>query len=338
MSDTSQQVESGPTPTSGSSLADMIVPVDAARQGWSLSAATWVKMAILAALFVAMNYWQFQILVRKWRHDPDWSHGFLIPLFSLYVLYSRRDELLSAPRRINLWGLAIMIVGVLLTVYSFGVLGNDWTFQLSMILVLFGMVLYLAGWRVMRVAWVPIVYLALAMPIPQILYGQIAVPLQGLAATSSGFLLRLFGVEISVTVLNLRITSISGEVYGLTVAEACSGVRSLMAFVALSVAMAYVEDRPNWQRLVLVLAGVPIAVVCNILRVTLTSAMYVHDRPELGTDFMHEFMGIVLLIPALLLLVLLSRLMRSVYIEEDVEDGADEADTQAPIAEGGTTP
>jgi len=338
MSDTAKQVESGPAPASGSSLADMIAPVDAARQGGSLSGATWVKIAILACLFVAMNYWQFQILVRKWLDDANWSHGFLIPLFSLYVLYSRRDELLSAPRRTNLWGLAIMIAGVLLTVYSFYPLGNDWTFQLSMIVVLFGMVLYLAGWRVMRVAWVPIVYLALAMPIPPILYERIAVPLQSLAAASSGHLLRLFGVETTVTVLNLQITSVSGELYGLTVAEACSGVRSLMAFVALSVAMAYVEERPNWQRLVLVLAGVPIAVVCNILRVTLTGTMYVYDRPELGKDFMHEFMGIVLLIPALLLLVLLSRVMRSVYIEEDVEDGADEADTRATTAQGGTTP
>lgn len=317
-------------------LADWVRPGGAPEDRPSFARATWIKIAILGGLFVAVNYWQFQYLVKKWLHDPNWSHGFLIPLFSLYLLYVRRDELLAARRRVSLWGLGILILGILLTVYIFAGIGTYWLCQLSMILSLLGLVLYLGGWRLLRVTWVPIVYLALAMPIPDIVYAPIAVRLQGIAAASSGALLRLFGAEVQVIALNLRITSVTGVPHALTVAEACSGMRSLMAFVALSVAMAYIEDHPLWQRLVLILAGLPIAVACNILRVTLTTTMYVLDKPELGQDFMHKFMGMALLIPALLLLLLLNRLMRTVYQDADDEGDPEPGDSSAtPASEGG---
>ena len=308
------------------SLADLVGDTEGPRL-LSISSTTWIKILILAGLFAAVNYWQFRYLVLKWLDDANWSHGFLIPLFSLYLLYARRAELLGARRRVSLWGLPIMILGILFTIAGFFV--TPYVSQLSMLIVVFGLVLYLAGGGVMRVAWVPIAYLVLAVPIPAMIYERIAVPLQGLAAKSSGLILRIFGAEVQVTALNLRITSLSGEVHPLLVAEACSGVRSLMAFVALSVAIAYIEDRPLWQRIVLILAGIPIAVVCNIIRVTLTSTMYVVDKPEFGQDIMHKFMGMVLLIPALLLLLLLNKLLHSMYVEE--EEG--EAARTEPVAE-----
>jgi exosortase len=321
------------------SLAAMLGPDEAAPAApRAIPAATWIKIAVLGGLLIAVNFWQFRKLVATWRHDPNWSHGFLIPLFSLYLLYARRDELLGAPRRVCLWGLAILLLGLACVVLGFYPIRNDWFCQLSMILTLFGLVLYLGGRRLMRVAWVPILYLSLAMPIPARLYERIAIPLQGLAASASGYLLRTFGASVRVTALNLQITSISGHTHGVMVAEACSGVRSLLAFVALGVAMAFIERRPAWQRGVLILAGVPIAVVCNILRVALTGAMYVFDLPELGHSFMHEFMGMALLVPALLLLLLLSRLMRSLFIEEEVDESPPGEDAAEPAGRRGGAP
>jgi len=114
-----------------------------------------------------------------------------------------------------------------------------------------------------------------------------------------------------------------------------SWIRSLMAFVALSVALAYIEPRPIWQKIVLVLAGIPIAVACNILRVTLTGTMFVIDKPELGKDIMHEIMGMVLLVPALFLLLAILKLMQWLYISEDEEEDQSGYDSSVPADDEG---
>lgn len=294
------------------SLADMVA-VSAPVRSWAgIKRGTGVKIAVLALLFTALNGWQFRELIGQWR-KPDWSHGFIIPLFSLYLLYSRQEEIFGAKARVNMWGLGILVLGVLTMIYSFYPIGNHWMCQLSMIEMLFGLVLYLGGRDVVRFTWLPIAYLMLAMPVPAIYYARIAVPLQEVAASSSTLLLRLFGVHISVAASNLQIVSVTGNTYPLTVAEACSGVRSLMAFIALGVAMAYLEPRPMWQRAVLVASTLPITVACNVIRVTITCAMFVVDRPEYGRDFMHAFVGLLLLIPALGMLLLLSWLIRKLF-------------------------
>jgi len=174
-----------------------------------------------------------------------------------------------------------------------------------------------------------VVYLLLAMPLPDTLYERIALPLQTLAASASGHFLRLFGVDITVDALRLNIWSLTGKNHPLTVAEACSGVRSMMAFVALSVAWAYITDRPWWHRLTLVLAGFPVLVACNILRVSLTAVMFVIDWPQFGEDFMHEFMGLALVFVAgLPMLMLLSKFLSSLFVEVEEE-------AEAPAAAGG---
>ena len=321
MTDTPHQ-GNRPGKANPSSLADMVSVAEMAAPNFAVGKSTIVKIAVLAALFAAMNYWQFRLLVESWVNDPNWSHGFLIPLFSLYLLYARRGELLSARRITCLWGLPIMIAGILTTFLGFYPIGNTWISQLSMTVVLFGVVLYLAGPAVIRIAWLPIFYLVLAMPIPEGLYTRLAYPLQEFAAKSATILLQLFNVQINVTASNLKIVSLSGRDYGLTVAEACSGIRSLIAYLALGVAWAYLEYRPIWQRVILVGSAIPIAILLNIIRVAITCTMYVIDKPELGQDIMHELMGMVMLAPALALLWLLSLVLKNLFIEVDEEKTA----------------
>ncbi|MCY2924260.1 MAG: exosortase/archaeosortase family protein [Planctomycetota bacterium] len=286
-----------------------------------LSPWAYVKIAVLGVLLLALNYWQIQTLVDNWMADPNWSHGFIIPLFSLYLLFSRRDELFAAPTRICLWGLPILIVSLVAMALAFYPIQTNWISQLSITGMIFALVLYLAGPQVARLTWLPIFYLALAMPIPGALYTSIATPLQEFAAASSALLLKLFNVTLEVTASHLDITSRTGVQHPLTVAEACSGVRSLMAFVALGVAMAYIEPRPWWQRTILVVSVLPITIACNILRVTATATMFVIDRPELGQEFMHTFMGMILLVPALGMLLLLSWVLKRLFVEEDDDSG-----------------
>ena len=298
------------------SLANLVPEDPTLSFARSFPAPARVKFLILAGLVVLLNWWQFPNLVHSWLHDPNWGHGFVIPLFSLYLLYQRWGELLAAPRRVCLGGLSILVAGVLAMILCFYPIGILWACQLSMTVVAFGLILYLAGPRMAALTWLPVFYLTLAMPVPERIYRQIANPLQELAAVASGLLLGLFGAHVDVTASHLTVTSVSGQVYPLNVIEACSGVRSLLAYLALGVAWAYLEYRPIWQRVALVASAVPIAVLCNILRVTVTCSMFVADRPEMGQEFMHWFMGMVMLAPALLLFFLLSWLLGNLFVEE----------------------
>jgi len=295
----------------------------------AFSRETYIRVGVIAFLLCGLNFWQFRRLLALWRIDPNWSHGMLIPLFSAYLIYTRWDQLVSAKRRVCIWGLPIFVISLFVLVLSFYPLGVNWFCQLSMIPMLMGIVLYLAGPSVLKITWVPIAYLLLAIPIPDIIYQNIAYPLQELAAQSTTIILQLCNVSIDVNASRLSITSISGQIHPLQVVEACSGVRSLMAFVALSTAMAYIDDRPVWQRLVLIFSSLPITILCNILRVTATATMFVIDQPELGQDFMHTFMGMALLVPAFLMLLGLSWMMNNMF-EDDEDDDEDEGDESIP--------
>jgi len=304
------------------SLADRVTESDGPSLAQAFPMPVIGKIALLAALLVVINYRQFAMLWQGW-HDPNWSHGFIIPLFSIFLLYVRRNELAAARRSLCMWGLPIMILGLLGQVVSVFPGRNNWLCQLNMIVVMLGLVLYLGGWQVFRLAWLPIAFLALAMPIPGLLYSRMAYPLQELVAKSSYGILQLFGVQIENTASNLTITSLTGQIGNITIVEACSGVQSLMAYLALAIAWAYIEERPIWQRIIFVLSAIPIAVLCNILRITITCEMYVIDKPQLGQKFMHEFTGMLMLIPALGLLWLVSRLLQSLFIEVDEEEAAE---------------
>lgn len=314
-----------------SSLADLVTVSTPGASPHRIGLQTVVKVAVLAGLLLALNFWQVLAMVDAWLTDANWSHGFIIPLFSLYLLFSRRDELFQAPRRVCLWGLPILIASLLVMALAFYPIQNYWFSQLSITGMIFGLVLYLAGPAVAKLTWLPIFYLALGMKIPGSLYERIAYPLQELAATCSALLLQLFGVVMEVTASHLDVTSVTGAHHGLDVAEACSGVRSLMAFAALGVAMAYIEPRPMWQRIILVVSVLPITVACNILRVTLTATAFVLDKPEWGQHVMHTLMGMVLLVPALGMLLLLSWLMKSLFTDEEVDDD-EEAGAEGPEA------
>ena len=331
------EAEDGPSRLGGS-LVDMVGVSESRSVDRAFSRSAYIKVAIIAFLFCSLNFWQFKRLVAGWRIDPNWSHGFLIPLFSVYLIYTRWDQLIAARRRVCIWGLPIFLLSLSVLLYSFFRLGTYWFCQLSMIPMLLGIVLYLCGPAILKITWVPIVYLLLAMPIPPILYQQIAYPLQELAAHSTTVILRLCNVTIDVSASSLSITSISGKVHPLQVVEACSGVRSLMAFVALSTAMAYIDDRPVWQRLVLIFSSLPITVLCNILRVTATATMFVIDKPELGKDFMHTFMGMALLVPALLMLLGLSWLMNHLFVENDDDEDDQAEDVEEPASSGPDNP
>ncbi len=308
------------TQVSAGSLAEMVQPDQTIGFADSFGRETLVKIGVLTILLVALHFKLLDVMARKWVSDSNWTHGFIIPLFSLYLLYARRIELYAARRKVCILGLVLMLLAMVAEVIAILRVHNHWLAQMSMVVMLFGLVLYLGGWSVIRITWLPILFLMFALPIPELLYSRIAVPLQNIAAAGAVIILKVLGVDITSNQSALDIISRTGVTHGLTVAEACSGMRLLMAFCALGVAMAYLDYKPVWQRIILVAAAVPIAVFCNVLRVAITCWMYYIDKPELGQDFMHTFTGVLMLIPAFGLLWMLSWILHHVFVEEEHEE------------------
>jgi exosortase len=315
-------------------LTDLVADKELPSVHPGLGRDVWVKMLILGALFVAVYAPQIGVLLQRWR-EPNWSHGYLIPLFSLYLLYCRWDQICRTPMKTSPAGLVILIASLLAMIICIYPISNPWLVQLTMIPALFGLVLYQVGWKMMKLAWLPVVYLVLAIPVNDTVYTQVSLPLQNVAAFASSTFLSAIGVTLETSASQLMIKSNGGNWYPVTVAEACSGVRSLMAFIALGVALAYLAERPVWQRAILLVMIIPVVVLTNMARVTITCYMYVIDRPELGQKFMHTFLGMLMLIPAGLALWGLAKLMDALFVEETVEE---EEPDDSPQAASEVTP
>jgi exosortase len=245
--------------------------------------------AILSALFVLLYAPVLKVLVLQWWNDPDYGHGFLVPLFAGYVVWRTRDQWTKRETKPSNFGLLVMIGAIVLLIG--GSLGAElFTSRFSLLVLLAGMILFLAGWKVLRALSFPLAFLILMIPIPVIVYNQITFPLQLLASRFATFCLEL----VQVPVLREGNVLILPN-YSLQVVEACSGIRSLMTLITL------VASR-RWIRYALVILMVPIAIVSNALRIMGTGVLTYRFGPRAAEGFFHEFSGWVIFLAALVLM------------------------------------
>jgi len=280
----------------------------------------WIRMGIIGLLFVSVFHAELMRIVHIWISDASWSHGFLIPVFSVYLLNQHKTELLhDCHRRPCYLGLVPLIGSIAFyMVNTISPSGYAYFRSLSMVAALGAIVLLMGGWSVVRYTWLPVAYLLFAVPLPQRFYVAMTLPLRHWAATTAAALLDLTGpVQTSVNGVVIDIVYHGSPLSpALNVAEACSGMRLLMAFVALGVAMAYIHARPLWQRGVLLVCTVPIAVLCNMIRVTITGFLYVFVHPRYTHGIYHDLLGIIMLPLALGIYGLISWFMESLFVEE----------------------
>jgi exosortase len=296
----------------------MGAPVE--KQLWrQLGVHNYIKILVIGGLFCYLFRSEFRLLVQDWLADSSWSHGFLIPLFSLYFVNQHKREILNLQARPNYLGLVFLVCGILF--YFFNLVspsGYAYFRSLSILASLVSIVLFLGGWRLVKYTWLPIVFLVFAVPFPRRYYVSLTTPMQKLSASVAGVLLDLVG-GIDATVNGIVIDVVyKGQRLepSLNVAEACSGMRLLMAFLALGVAMAYLHYRPFWQRLVLLASTIPIAIFCNFVRVTVTGFIYVLIHPRYTQGIYHDGLGIAMLPLAFALYSFLGWFMSRLFIEE----------------------
>ncbi len=261
----------------------------------------------IGALLVLM-YWKIAAkLITDWYEIPDYSHGFLVPFFAMFLLWDKRPKLRDMKVSPAWSGLFLLSAGVL-TLF-FGVYGAElFLSRISFVLIISGLIWTFCGAAILRETLFPLGVLLLAIPFPEIIFNQITFPLQLLASRAASALLPLLGVPVfrEGNVIQLPVMK-------LEVAEACSGIRSLMSLFTLSVFYGYFLERTSLRRWIMALASIPIAVCANALRIVGTGLCVQYWDPSKAEGFFHEFSGWVMFVISLTCLYLLHRILRLVW-------------------------
>ena len=268
---------------------------------------SWVVwFTILLSLLVLLYASVLRLLVAQWWTDPNYGHGFFVPLFSGYILWHQRERWTKSEIEPSNFGLLVMLGAVALL--FIGSLGAElFTSRFSLLVLIAGIILFLAGWKMLRAVVFPLAFLIFMIPIPVIIYNQITFPLQLIASRLATVWLEVVGVPVlrdgNVLVLSN---------FSLEVAEACSGIRSLMSLIALAVAYGHLAESRRWVRYVLVVLMVPSAIVTNAMRIMGAGVLAHKFGPQAAEGFLHQFSGWVVFLATLVLIFLCHWILRHV--------------------------
>lgn len=263
-----------------------------------------LQIFVLACLVIVLYHHVLVTWVEQLWADPYYSHCFLIPIFSGWVIWRRREKFQNLPIQANWSGIIVTLSS--LCILILGVFGDENFLSRTSLLLLFaGVVVQFCGWRYFRAGLFPWAVLFLMIPLPRILFAQITLPLQFLSSRLGSGLLDLAGIQ------NLREGNlIHLRSLTLDVVEACSGLRSLMSLITVSVIYGYVFEFKRWQRLALVLCAIPVAIAANGFRIMGSGLIGQYWGPDKSEGFFHGFSGVVVFVFSFLLLVALGRAFR----------------------------
>jgi exosortase len=262
------------------------------------------QLAILGALSLWIYWRTLAHLVLQWWRDPNFSHGFLVPLFSAYIVWRKRDQIARIIPQPSWSGLVILLAGIFLLLV--GEMGAElFLARTSLLLLIAGIIVLYLGWTFFRAVLFPWAFLLLMIPIPTILFNKITFPLQLLASRLAAAVLPILGVPVLREGNIINLSSIALEV-----AEACSGIRSLMSLLALAIMYGYLMDKRSWVRWTLAISAVPIAVLANAIRVIGTGLLVQYWDPEKAEGYFHESWGWLTFVLSLVMLYLLHAAIR----------------------------
>jgi exosortase len=259
---------------------------------------------LVSALFLILYGQVFRSMVQQWWDDPNYGHGFLVPAFAAYILWRERGRRREIAIHESNWGLPIMFaaIGMLLL----GILGSEhFTARFSALILISGIVVFVAGWQALRSVSFPMAYLIFMIPLPAIIYYQLTFPLQILASRLGESGLVALGVR-AVREGNLLILPNCT----LEVVEACSGVRSLLSLVAVVVGYVYLVEPAIWKRCILIALTIPIVIASNGLRLVSAGLLSFLIGPETDSGVVHAGLGLIVFVLAFLSIVLIHRLLR----------------------------
>lgn len=268
-----------------------------------------VGLPVLAAGLLWASWPALVDMAARWSRDPRYSHGFLVPIFAAFLLWNRHKMLTADTTRPSWWGLVFVAAGAALklagTRYYL-----SWVDAASLIVSLAGLALLLGGWRALRWALPSVVFLGFMIPLPYRVEQALGAPLQKIATLSSTYLLQTVGLP-AVAEGNIILI---GD-YRLGVVEACNGLGMLFMFLAFSVGVALLVERGIIDKVVIVLSAIPIALVANILRISLTGLLHETAGGRVADVVYHDLAGWLMMPMALGAIWVVMALLSHLFVE-----------------------
>ena len=254
-------------------------------------------ITVCLGLALVWSYWPIlRTMIERFWNDPQYSHGFLVPFFSLYLLWHRRDQWRGRTPEASIWGLPLLAGGVAMRLYA-SRMEVESIDAFSLLPTLAGVVALVGGWQMLRWSWPSIAFLAFMMPPPFRVEHALSMPLRRLATVMSTFLLETCGCPAVADGNIIYLDEVP-----LKVAEACSGLGMLVTFFTLSTALAILTKRGWVEKMGIVLSALPIAVLANVLRITATGLAHVYLGAQAAHLIMHDLAGWLMMPLALAML------------------------------------
>ena len=256
-----------------------------------MSKTTLIWTCIIAGLLCYAYYPLAEHLIMRFEaRDSYYSHGYLVPFVTAYLIWRKREELSTLTPQSSFIGLPLIIAGLLIYTVSYFLEVNFFGY-VSFLIVLFGIVIYLGGWKVTRALLFPLLFLIFMIPLPKVVILAISFEMKMLASEISSWLVNLAGIETSVS--GSRIFYPGGFLW---VGDPCSGLRSLISFLALGTVVVQLTSGKAWKKTVLFISVIPIALLSNVVRIfVLTVASYFYGS-QIVDGFLHDFMGFMVFV------------------------------------------
>ena len=265
--------------------------------------------AVITVLIGIVYFPVMRELVRDWIRDPNYAHGFVIPLVSLWFVWRSRQRYANLPRSPSWWGLGGVVIA--LGIFVFGAAGAEvFTQRVSLLLLGASLVAFLSGWKRLRLVAFPIAFLTLAIPLPYVIYYGLTLPLQALAAKLAVHGLSFLGVP---AIVQGNIIHLAGG-NSLEVAEACSGIRSLYAFLAAGALMAYSSRVAWWGRILILALAIPLTIAGNAFRVWGSGLGAWLFGMDVTRGTLHEMFGLLVFVVTLAVFYLLRKVAQSIWL------------------------
>lgn len=262
------------------------------------------SIILLTVLIFAVYRQTFITLVRTWETNPNYSHGYLIPPVVVLLFWREWKRFVAEIARGAMWGLALIALALLGHIVSIRA-GVFMTQGYSFVLLLFGLCLFMFGKRATRRVWFPLAYLVFMLPMPPYLVNVVSFQLKVFAARAGSLAAVKLGIPLVRSGMTIHLPAGS-----LRIADPCSGLRSLIALVALGALFAYLSDGRFWKRAVLFVSSVPLAVAANIVRISVLCVVASVGGIDAALGFFHDFSGLLLFLIAFTGLVIVRKLLR----------------------------
>lgn len=255
-----------------------------------------LKFSLLLSMWWIAFFPLYPGLLEVWLQNSNNSHGLLVPFISLYFIWQLRDKVASLEAESSFCGVVVLVISLLLYLVSY--IGSvTFVARLMMVFSLYGLILATLGKKIFKILRFPLLFLIFLVPVPESIVNEISLPLQLIATSVSAYLLQAIAIPVYQEGNLLYFVQTQLEV-----AQACSGIRSIVSLGMLSVIFAYLSEGALWSKIVLIVSTIPIAFITNILRVTVTGLLANFYGERVAQGFIHDFSGFVVFFFGLMLL------------------------------------